>query len=122
MSPNPHIVFYDDQCPLCNAEIEHYKKIKPRHAIEWLGIEAAHEKIRQYGLNKTDVLKRLHAIDSQGRVVSGAAAFVLIWNSLEYYRLLGFIVTRLRLIPVLDFFYGYFTRWRLRKNKTCAIK
>ena len=122
MPPDPHIVFYDDQCPLCNAEIEHYKKIKTRHAIEWLGIHASPEKIQQYGLNQTDLLKRLHAIDSQGQIVSGAAAFALIWNSLEYYRLLGVMVTRLKLIPVLDFFYGYFARWRFRKNRACDIK
>lgn len=121
MNKPAHIVFYDDLCPLCNSEIEHYKKITPVHSISWLGINASQIEIEQHGLNKQELLKRIHAIDSRGNIVTGAAAFALIWRSLKYYRVLGFLVTKLRLIPLLDFFYGYFAKWRYNKNKVCDI-
>ena len=121
MNKPAHIVFYDDLCPLCNSEIEHYKKITPVHSISWLGINESQIEIEQHGLNKQELLKRIHAIDSRGNIVTGAAAFALIWNSLKYYRVIGFLVTKLRLIPLLDFFYGYFAKWRYNKNKVCDI-
>jgi|TARA_B110000238_G_C16120495_1_gene436898 predicted DCC family thiol-disulfide oxidoreductase YuxK len=122
LSAKPHIVFYDDSCPLCDAEIEHYKKLKTVHAISWLGIDASWDDIKQHGFSKQTLLKRIHAIHSDGTIVTGAAAFALIWNSLKYYRVLGFIVTKFKLISILDFFYKYFAEWRYKKNKVCNIK
>ena len=121
MNTNPHIVFYDDSCSLCNAEIEHYKKLKTIHDIDWLGIDASWSDIESYGFSKETLLKRIHAVRSDGTVVSGAAAFALIWNSLKHYRVLGFVVTKFKLISILDFFYKYFAEWRYKKNKVCNI-
>ena len=84
MSAKPHIVFYDDSCPLCDAEIEHYKKLKTVHDISWLGIDSSWDDIKQYGFSKQTLLKRIHAVHSDGTIVTGAAAFALIWNSLKY--------------------------------------
>ena len=122
MNINPHIVFYDDSCPLCDAEIEHYKKIATVHDINWLGIDSSWDDIKHYELSKETLLKRIHAVHSDGTIVTGAAVFVLIWNSLKYYRVLGLIVTKFRLISILDFFYKYFAEWRFKKNKVCNIK
>ncbi len=122
MHSQPHIVFYDDACPLCDAEIEHYKKCSAIHTIDWLGIHSRWDEIQHYGFSKETLLRRIHAVKSDGGVVTGAAAFVLIWNSLKYYSLLGRIVTLCRLVPVLDYFYKYFADWRYKKNRSCKIK
>jgi len=121
MSAQPHVVFYDDSCPLCDAEIEHYKKIKPVHDIDWLGIHAHWNSIQPYGLSKETLLRRIHAVHSDGTVVSGAAVFVLIWNSLQHYNRLAWLVSKLHLLPIMDFFYKYFAAWRYRKNQHCKI-
>ncbi|MFK7795304.1 MAG: thiol-disulfide oxidoreductase DCC family protein [Gammaproteobacteria bacterium] len=121
MSTNPHIVFYDDACPLCDAEIEHYKKLKPLHDIHWLGINSSWDDIQHYGFSKETLLRRIHAVHSDGTIVTGAAAFALIWNSLKYYRVLGFVVTKFKLIALLDFFYKRFADWRYKKNQVCKI-
>ncbi|MFK8026861.1 MAG: thiol-disulfide oxidoreductase DCC family protein [Gammaproteobacteria bacterium] len=122
MNSNPHIVFYDDTCPLCNREIEHYKRVKTVHSIDWVGIESSWEHVQQYGYSKETLLRRIHAVHSDGSTVSGAAVFALIWSSLEYYRVLGFVVTKFRLVSMLDFFYKYFAEWRFKKNKVCNIR
>ncbi len=121
MSGNPHIVFYDDSCPLCDAEIEHYKKLKTVHDITWMGINSSWDDIQHYGFTREALLRRIHAVHSNGSIVSGAAAFALIWNSLKYYRVLGFIVTKFKLISVLDYFYKYFAEWRFKKNQVCKV-
>lgn len=121
MSINPHIVFYDDACPLCDAEIEHYKKLKTLHDINWLGIHSSWDDIQHYGFSRETLLRRIHAVHSDGTIVTGAAAFALIWSSLKYYRVLGFIVTKFKLITLLDFFYRRFADWRYKKNQVCNI-
>ena len=122
MSMRPHVVFYDDGCPLCDSEIEHYKKIKTIHEIDWLGIHSRWDDIQQYGFSKETLLRRIHAVHSNGQVVSGASAFVLIWKSLRYYNWLGRIVVTFRLVPILDFFYKPFAAWRYKKNQHCKVK
>ena len=114
---NSQIVFYDDACPLCNAEIEHYKKITPIQEITWLGIESAWDDVQHYGLDKSTLLRRIHGVNKDGKIISGAAVFVMIWESLSYYRWLGTLVAKCRLVPVLDFFYKYFAAWRYKKNQ-----
>jgi predicted DCC family thiol-disulfide oxidoreductase YuxK len=117
MPNSAHQVFYDDLCPMCNAEITHYKKLTHLHPIDWVAISTSEEVINAHGLNKELVLKRIHAINNEGEVISGAAVFSLIWNSLKPYRWAGRIVETLHLIPILDFFYKYFAEWRYRRNE-----
>ena len=116
MSKQAHQIFYDDLCPLCDAEISHYKKLTHLQAIDWVAISTSEEVIKQHGLSKELVLKRIHAINSQGEVISGAAVFSLIWNALKPYRMVGLLVEKLHLIPLLDFFYKYFAEWRYKRN------
>jgi predicted DCC family thiol-disulfide oxidoreductase YuxK len=101
---------------MCNAEISHYKNLTHLHPIDWVAISTSEDVINSHGLNKELVLKRIHAINSDGEVISGAAVFSLIWNSLKPYRLVGRVVETLHLIPLLDFFYKYFAEWRYRRN------
>lgn len=118
MSKQAHQIFYDDLCPLCNAEISHYKKLTHLHAIDWVAISKSEHVIQQHGLSKETVLKRIHAINSEGQVISGAAVFSLIWNSLKPYQFAGKLVETLKLVPVLDFFYKYFAEWRYKRNSS----
>lgn len=122
MSVQPHIVFYDDSCPLCDTEITHYKKMQALHEIKWLGIHSHWDDIKHYGLSKETLLRRIHAVHSDGTIVSGAAVFVLIWSSLQSYQRLAWLVSKLHLLRVMDFFYKYFAAWRYRKNPHCQIE
>jgi len=122
MSMRPHVVFYDDGCRLCDAEIEHYKKLNAVQHINWLGIHAQWDEVKKYGFSKQNLLRRIHAVDNSGKVLSGAAVFVLIWESLQYYRWLGRFVSIFHLVPILDFFYNYFAAWRYKKNQHCKVK
>ena len=116
-----HVIFFDDACPLCNSEIKHYKAIESLHHIEWLGIYQNWDQISPYGISRERLLRRIHAVHSNGTVLTGAAVFVLIWNSLRYYHLLGRFVSTFHLVPVLDFFYKYFADWRYKKNQHCRL-
>ena len=108
----PHIVFYDDRCPLCSGEIGHYKKLVKHHPVDWIGISKAHSVLTEFKLSEEQVLKHLHVLRADGVMVKGAYAFAVIWSSLKYYRILGWLVRTLRLLPVMQFAYRRFAEKR----------
>ena len=116
----PHLVFYDDKCPLCSKEINHYRKLKTLHPIRWVPIYQEEEIIQQYGFIKQDLLERLHVVRGDGVVVTGASAFATIWHAIKIYRPVGTIVYKLHLIPVLDIAYHHFAKWR-SKRRICEV-
>ena len=116
----PHLVFYDDKCPLCLTEINHYRKLEKCRPIEWIGIYQDQEKIKQFGFNQQQLLERLYVVRGDGVVVTGASAFATIWSSVKRYRIIGNMVYKFKLIPALNFMYNYFAKWRYQKH-TCQV-
>ena len=116
----PHLVFYDDACPLCSKEIDHYRKLEAYHPIQWVPIHQDDNTVNNFGFSKNALLERLHVVRGDGVVVTGASAFATIWYSIKRYRLLGKLVYKLHLIPVLEYFYTRFAKWRY-KRQLCEI-
>ena len=114
---SPILVLFDDQCPLCTGEINHYRKLVKHQPVEWVGISKNAQLIEQLGYTREELLRRLHVVRQDGVVVKGAAAFAAIWSSLKYYRLASTLVYKLKLIPLLDFFYRRF--W-VSRHRRCA--
>ncbi len=116
----PHLVFYDDKCPLCLTEINHYRKLEKCYPIEWIGIYQDHETIAEFGFDQQQLLQRLHVVRGDGVVVTGASAFATIWSSVKRYRIIGNMVYKFKLIPALNFIYDYFAKWRYQR-RTCQV-
>ena len=73
-------VYYDGACPLCRAEIGHYRSQPGAERICFTDVARADASTGQ-DLARGDAMARFHVRDAQGRLVSGAAAFVLVWRS-----------------------------------------
>jgi len=116
----PHLVFYDDLCPLCSKEINHYQKLQTHHPIKWIPIHKDKCTVENFGFSKNTLLERLHVVRGDGVIVTGASAFATIWYSIERYRWLGKLAYTLHLIPVLEFFYKRFAKWRYQRQ-LCEI-
>ncbi len=95
-------ILYNDTCPVCRFEIDHYRKTASRDgaALRFDSLDqAAH-----YGLTPDQAARRLHVL-RDGQLLSGLAAFRAIWDGLPRWRWLA-RVTGLPLIkPVLTFVY-----------------
>ncbi|SFG19887.1 thiol-disulfide oxidoreductase DCC family protein [Neptunomonas qingdaonensis] len=118
LQPAKPIVFYDGSCPLCRKEINHYRRIDARQKIEWLDISKNAERLKAYDIQYKSAMARLHSIDASGKKVTGVAAFLLIWDNLDYYRYLAKTVRILKLQKPLDFAYQRFAKWRVKRQ--CA--
>ncbi|MFK7816465.1 MAG: thiol-disulfide oxidoreductase DCC family protein [Gammaproteobacteria bacterium] len=117
---SPHLVFYDDRCSLCTAEINHYQKLETCHPIQWIGIHKNRDIVQQHSFTQKQLLERLHVVQGNGETHIGASAFITIWLSIKRYRVVGLMVKKLRLTPILNYFYEPFAKRRYQK-RICKI-
>ena len=83
-------VFYNDECPICNAEICHYKRQDQESAeIDFVPISERPDALIPKGLNKDQVKRRLYAYRQDGTLLSGVDSFITIWQTLPRYRWLA---------------------------------
>ena len=84
-------IFYDGKCGLCSREINYYKKIAQVDKFQWLDIATDPAPLKPLKISQADGLRRLHGLDTAGRLHIGVDAFLLIWRELPYWRLLSMI-------------------------------
>lgn len=77
-------VYYDGGCPVCTREIATYRRLRGGETIEWVDVHADAD--LGPGLAREAALRRLHVRLPDGRLVSGAAAFVEVWQRLPAFR------------------------------------
>ena len=114
-TPRPSLtVLYDGACPLCRREIGVYQGLKPVLASQTLSfsdISRADVPLPPGGL-RSDYLARFHVQQSDGQVISGAAAFVALWAALPGWRYLAMVARLPGATPLLEVVYRVFLRIR----------
>jgi predicted DCC family thiol-disulfide oxidoreductase YuxK len=78
-------VLYNSECPICDKEISHYKKMSKGKIIF---IPISPETVNAWGLSEDQAAQKLHA-RFNGVLLTGLDAFQAIWSKLPYYRSLG---------------------------------
>ncbi|WP_028469233.1 thiol-disulfide oxidoreductase DCC family protein [Neptunomonas japonica] len=122
MTPVKPIIFYDGSCPLCRKEINHYQRVDYKQRVEWLDLTTNIDRLETFGIQYKTAMARLHGIDASGTQVSGVAAFLLIWDNLEYYRYLAKITRVLMLEKPLEIVYKRFANWRFKRRSADQCK
>lgn len=107
----PTTVLYDGSCPICSREIEQYKKADPHGDICWLDVSSP-KFVAPLGQNTEALMQRFHVIKPDGSIVSGAAAFVHLWEQLPGWRNLARVVRLPGMLNLMDFGYEKFLRFR----------
>ena len=78
-------VFFDGSCSLCRAEIGYYRRTDQDHSLCFVDISETSAALPE-GVSQERSMKRFHVRASDGRVLSGAAAFVEVWTRLPRWR------------------------------------
>lgn len=78
-------LYFDGPCSLCRAEIGYYRRKDQDHALCFVDISETGA-VPPEGVTQERAMKRFHVRASDGRVLSGAAAFVEVWTSLPRLR------------------------------------
>jgi ubiquinone biosynthesis monooxygenase Coq7 len=106
------IVYFDGACPLCRREIAHYRDQEGAAAIVWVDAARCEPAALGVDLAREAALARLHARRADGSLVSGIAAFAMIWGRLPAYRWLALLASRRPLLTILEVGYSAFLRLR----------
>lgn len=109
-------MFYDGGCPMCRREVGHYRHLDRNGRIDWVDISADPSRLEPWAVDLPTAMRRLHAVDPRGTLVSGVRAFVVVWEQLPYYRWLAILVRRTGTIPLLEWFYRRFADWRFKRR------
>ena len=121
-------VYYDGACPLCLAEISHYKGLDGADRIDF--VDAASEALPD-DLDRDTALGRFHVRRADGTLVSGAAGFAEVWGGLPKWRwaarlaaIPGMLWVMERMyrafLPVRPYLSRSFGRWKARRAATSA--
>jgi predicted DCC family thiol-disulfide oxidoreductase YuxK len=101
---------FDGACPLCRREIALYQSLTPLQTVSWRDVSKD-----STGLNPIDqarYMARFHVQLQDGRILSGAGAFVALWLAMPGWRVLGRFGTLPGVTPILELAYCGFLKLR----------
>jgi len=110
---NISTVLFDGSCPICTAEINQYKLITPTSQIDWVDV-SAHDFVVPIGKTKQELMQRFHVIKPNGEFISGAVAFVHVWQQLPGWRQLAAVARLPGALQAMEFGYTSFLKIRPR--------
>jgi predicted DCC family thiol-disulfide oxidoreductase YuxK len=98
-------VYFDGDCPLCRAEIGLYQRSGAQARFTNIA-SGASEAPPEIG--REAAMKRFHVRRSDGRLVSGAAAFAELWKATPGWRWLGHIAATPPIVWIAEGLYRVF--------------
>ena len=103
-------VMFDGACPLCRREVGLYQALSPLEPVAWLDVSQATASMAAE--DRARYLARFHVRQRDGQLLSGAAAFVALWQAMPGWRWLGRLGTLPGVTPMLELLYRGFLRIR----------
>lgn len=91
-APDQLTVLYDGACPLCRREIAHVRSLAERRqgsALCFIDVSNEHPTLAPQ--ERARLLERFHVQRADGSRLSGAAAFVAMWERLPGWRWLAYV-------------------------------
>jgi predicted DCC family thiol-disulfide oxidoreductase YuxK len=86
--PTPLTVLYDGACPLCRREIGIYRGLQTDTPVCFADVSDPASPLPK-GTTREQLLARFHVRASDGRLLSGAQAFLALWEALPGWRWLA---------------------------------
>ena len=111
-------VLYDGSCPLCRREIGVYRGLRPVNAdapvcfADISNPEAPLPAELPSATTREQLMARFHVRDRDGRLLSGAKAFLALWAALPGWRWLAAVGRLPGAAWAMEVAYKVFLRWR----------
>jgi hypothetical protein len=107
-------VLYDGACPLCRREISVYRGLRPLNPDTQVCFADVSEvgSPLPAGTTRDDLLARFHVQSPDGRLLSGAQAFLALWSALPGWRWLARLGRLPAMAWTMEQVYCLFLRYR----------
>ncbi|MFA9476336.1 MAG: thiol-disulfide oxidoreductase DCC family protein [Filomicrobium sp.] len=109
-------VYYDGSCPLCQAEIAHYRRQRRAEEIDFVDVSSPSNDLGP-DLDRGSAMARFHVRTKDGTLLSGAEAFARIWEQLPRWRWAWRISQFPLMFGLLEFGYQLFLPMRSRLSR-----
>ena len=117
-------IYYDGGCPVCTREIGFYQRRRGANHICWVDLAQCEDSELGVDLNRKAAYSRLHARWPNGQLVSGAAAFAALWQTLPAFHWVGRVATLPGVTHLLEWVYRGFLKirrlWR-KEDTACPL-
>jgi|SRR5579862_4704331 len=114
-------VLYDGHCGLCRASVARLRRMDRGERIALLDLHDPEAATRFPQVNREEAMRLMQAVDSRGRVFSGADAWARIGLALPGWNLVAWLLFVPGIHGVAGLVYGWIARNRYRWNKDlCA--
>lgn len=115
-------VFYDGDCPVCQMEVDLYRKFGDGTSINWVDIIGLTDSQLPSGKDRQSLLNRFHVRDVDDEWHIGVDAFARIWRQLPGFRYFAFLFSVPGLSQIAELCYRGFLKWQRwhRANKRTA--
>ena len=100
-------IYFDGSCPLCSAEIEHYASRDGGDQFTFVDVSGKDADLGT-GLSCGDAMRRFHVRLPDGKLLSGAGAFVAVWAALPGWAWAARVAKIPGVMPVLEVAYRAF--------------
>ena len=114
------IVYFNNSCSICRAEINLYKKQEIQD-IKWVDITNNKNAELETKKNDKTLLRRLHVKDGNN-IIGGAEAFLLVWKKIPKYRFLYKFFRTPLIFSLFSFLYEIAAFFLYHKNKKQLLK
>ena len=97
-------IYHDGSCPLCRAEIAHYRQQQGAEKLAFVDVSAIACEVGP-GLTARRAMGRFHIRLPDGSLRSGAAAFATIWTALPRWKWAAKVAAIPGMMPILELGY-----------------
>ncbi len=114
-------VYFDGACPACRREMAFYRRFDRQERVDWFDITGEDRALRAEGIDPRTALGRLHVRLADGSLVTGVDAFIVLWQSVPWFRPLAWVASIRFVKARLERWYEPLTRRRLRRSgRSCG--
>lgn len=107
--PKPLTMLYDGACPICSREVAQLKKTPS--SLKFIDIAEKEFDGKTYGVSYEEAMKSMTAVEADGTILQGVAAFQQIYARKHWY-FLAILISAPGFHWLATKIYPYFARWR----------